>query len=134
MRIQFNAGDVLPEVNLRVETGEQRWIRPFAEQRSNLTVPGNLTPWRPPYVVIPLRPLCVLQRQRNWGQLFQLIAHAKTVMACSQRIRLPAFNEAGTAVSGTREPPKRIGLGLLSAILRSPKTPALSSLTGRDHL
>jgi hypothetical protein len=78
--------------------------------------------------------LFVLQRQRNWGQLFQLIAHAKTVMACSQRIRLPALNEAGTAVSGTREPPKRIGLGLLSAILRSPKTPALSSLTGHDHL
>ncbi len=76
MRIQFNAGDVLPEVNLRVETGEQRWIRPFAEQRSNLTVRGNLTPRRPPYVVKPLRPLFVLPRQQNWGQVFQLIAHA----------------------------------------------------------
>ena len=86
MRIQFNAGDVLPEVNLRVETGEQRWIRPFAEQRSNLTDRGDLTPQRPMYVVKPLRPLFVLPRQQNWGQVFQLIGHARTVMACSQRV------------------------------------------------
>jgi hypothetical protein len=86
VRIQFNAGDVLPEVNLRVETGEQKWIRPFAEQRSNLTDRGDLTPQRPLYVVKLLRPLFVLPRQQNWGQVFQLIAHARTVMACSQRV------------------------------------------------